>query len=63
MNIGEWTTRWAKLDPKGPCLKYQDLELNKFEFNQRINRLANALQEMGVKKGDRVAALMANSNV
>ena len=63
MNIGEWTTRWSKLDPHSPCLKYQELELTKFEFNQRVNRLANALQELGVKKGDRVAALMANSNV
>ncbi len=63
MNIGEWTTRWSKLDPHSPCLKYQDLELTKFEFNQRVNRVANALQELGIKKGDRVAALMANSNV
>lgn len=63
MNIGEWTTKWALLDPKGPCIKYQGLELTKAEFNIRINRLAHALLDLGVKKGDRVAALMANSNV
>ncbi|MFH2133045.1 MAG: long-chain fatty acid--CoA ligase [bacterium] len=63
MNIGEWTTRWAQLDPDGPCIKYQDLELTKDAFNRRINRLASGLQKLGVKKGDRVAALMANSNV
>jgi fatty-acyl-CoA synthase len=63
MNVGQWTTKWAQLDPDSPCIKYLDLELSKKEFNQRVNRLANALQEMGVKKGDRVAALLANSNV
>ena len=63
MNVGEWTTRWAQLRPNEPCLKYGDLELTKKEFNQRINRLAHALQEMGMKKGDRVSALLANGNV
>ncbi|MCP4755565.1 MAG: long-chain fatty acid--CoA ligase [Proteobacteria bacterium] len=63
MNVGEWTTRWAQLKPNEPCLKYGDLELTKMEFNLRINRLAHAFQEIGVKKGDRVTVLMANSNV
>ncbi len=63
MNIGQWPTKWAQVDPNGPCLKYQDLEMSKVEFNCRINRMAHALQDMGVKKGDRVAALLANSNV
>lgn len=63
MNIGQWTTKWAEIDPNGACIKYQNLELTRREFNNRINRLAHAIQEMGVKKGDRVAALMANSNV
>jgi len=63
MNIGEWTTRWAQRYPDEPCLKYNDLELTKGQFNQRVNRAAHAFQEAGIKKGDRVAALMANSNV
>ena len=63
MNVGEWTTRWAERYPHEPCLKYGELELTKGQFNSRVNRLAHALQETGVRKGDRVAALMANSHV
>ena len=63
MNIGEWPTRWAARYPDEPYVKYGDLTLTKGEFNARINRLAHALQEMGVKKGDRMAALLANTNV
>jgi fatty-acyl-CoA synthase len=63
MNIGEWPTRWAERYPDEPAIKYGDLELSKLQFNRRINQLAHALQEMGVKKGERVAALMANSHL
>ncbi len=63
MNIGEWTTRWAERYPDEPSIKYGDLELTKKEFNQRINQAANAFLEAGVKKGDRVAVLMGNSNI
>ncbi len=63
MNTGEWSTRWAERYPQEPCVKYGDLELTKYEFNIRVNRLAHAFQEAGVRKGDRVAVLMANSHV
>lgn len=63
MNIGEWTTQWAELYPNETCIIYQDLELTKKKFNQRVNQTANAFLELGVKKGDRVGVLMANSNV
>ncbi len=63
MNTGEWSTRWAERYPDEPCIKFGDLELTKGEFNIRVNRLAHAFQEAGVRKGDRVAALMANSHV
>ncbi len=62
MNIGEWPTRWAARYPDKICLRYGDLTLTNSEFNTRINRLAHAFQELGVRKGVRVAALMANSN-
>ena len=63
MNVGEWSTRWAERYPQEPCLKYGELEFTKGEFNIRVNRLAHAFQGEGVRKGDRVAALMANSHV
>lgn len=63
MNVGEWPVRWAERYPEEPYIKYGELELTKGQFNTRINRLAHAFQELGVKKGVRFAALMANSNV
>ena len=63
MNVGEWTTRLAFRRPDAPCIKYNDLELNQRQFNQRINRLAHAFIKKGLGKGDRVAVLLGNSNV
>ncbi|MBC7246664.1 MAG: long-chain fatty acid--CoA ligase [Actinobacteria bacterium] len=63
MNVGEWPVRWAARYPDEPAIRYGDLTLTKAEFNRRINRLSHAFQEMGVKKGTRFAALMANSHV
>jgi fatty-acyl-CoA synthase len=44
-------------------MKCGELEFTKGEFNIRVNRLAHAFQEAGLRKGDRVAVLMANSHV
>ncbi len=63
MNVGEWPARWAKRYPEEACLKYQKLELTKGEFNSRVNRLAHAFQEIGLRKGQRVGVLMGNSHV
>jgi len=63
MNVGEWPTKWAARYPDETAIKYSNLALSKAAFNQRINRLAHALTEAGIKKSDRVAALMGNSNV
>ncbi len=63
MNVGEWSTRWAERYPGEPCVKFGDLSFTKGEFNSRVNRLAHAFQEAGLKKGDRVAVLLANTHV
>jgi len=63
VNIGQWSTRWAKRYPEEPCLKYHELEFNKGQFNTRVNRLAHAFQETALRKGQRVGALMGNSHV
>ncbi len=63
MNIGEWTTRLALRWPEAACIKYNDLELNQREFNERVNRLAHAFLKKGLEKGERVAVLLGNSNV
>src|SRR4030042_2028331 len=63
MNVGEWPTRWAARYPDESYIKYGDLTLTKREFNTRVNRCCHAFQEMGLKKGGRFAALLANTNV
>lgn len=63
MNVGEWSTRWAERYPHEPCIKCGDLAFTKGEFNTRVNRLAHALQAAGVRKGDRVAVLLANTHI
>lgn len=61
MNVGEWTTIRARLKPKHDFVICDDgRTFNNVEFNERVNRLANALPSLGVRRGDRVAALFPN---
>ena len=39
---------------------FEDVRLNFHEFNAGVNRLANALSALGVKKGDKVATILPN---
>lgn len=67
MNISEMLSRNARMYPDDTAL----IELNPDEklrseitwreFDQRANRVANALLDMGIRKGDRVIHLMMNS--
>lgn len=62
MNVGEWTTNRADLDPNGVFVVSDDgREYDNLEFNRRVNRLANALPSVGITRGERVAALFPNN--
>ena len=37
-----------------------DLRISYWEFNERTNRIAHALQSLGVQKGDRVSLFLLN---
>ena len=50
------------IDPDRECLAYQDRRFSFRELRERTTRLANALAQLGVGKGDRVAALLGNCN-
>lgn len=63
MNIGSWVSYWARSKPEAFCVSYADLHLSWHEFNCRVNRVARALVASGIKAGDRVALLLANSNI
>jgi fatty-acyl-CoA synthase len=60
--LGEMMARNARKFPNKEALVYGDTRLNYRQFNARINRLAHALMDVGVKKGDKVAILAYNCN-
>jgi len=50
----------ARLYPRATCLLYAGRQLNYAQAGQLVNRLAAALAECGVKKGDRIGLLLPN---
>jgi fatty-acyl-CoA synthase len=63
MNIGEWISKRALHYPEKVFLREEDgREFNNDGFDRRVNRMAHALSELGIVKGERVAALMLNSS-
>ena len=60
MNIGSLFSRHAKYRPNHLAVVFKDQRLTHREFNRSINRLANALLEMGIQKGDKIATVLPN---
>ncbi len=60
MNLGTIFSRHARYRPNDLAVVFQDQRLSHFELNQEINRLAHALSELGIKKGDHVATVLPN---
>ena len=60
VNIGYWVTRHATLYPHKNALICGDRQVTYEALNDRVNRLALALANSGLRKGDRVAALLLN---
>lgn len=60
--IGSWITRYSESQADKLAIISGDNYLTYKQFNQRINQLANALNGLGVRKGDRVNVLLFNTN-
>ena len=58
--LGRILTRQARYRANHPAVTFEDERLSYAEFNQRVNRWANALTGLGVGRGDRVATLLPN---
>lgn len=58
--LGDIPRKHARLDPERECLVCGDVRLNWKQLNERINRLANGLAGLGVKKDTKVAVLALN---
>jgi acyl-CoA synthetase (AMP-forming)/AMP-acid ligase II len=60
MTIGDYYDRCVESFGKEIALTYKDQSYTYNEMGEKANRIANAFQKMGLKKGDKVAFLMAN---
>jgi fatty-acyl-CoA synthase len=63
INVGHWVKKWATLQPQKPAVIFENSVFTYQQLNSRVNQISNLLQEKGVRKGDRVAVLLYNSNV
>ena len=62
MNTGEFLNITAAIVPEREAMVFEDQRLNFEQLNERVNRLANALADMGVGPGDRMATMQVNTN-
>lgn len=60
MNIGTLLPRHARYRPHHLAVVFEEHRLTYHQYNQRVNRLANALLDLGIKKGDKIATILPN---
>ena len=62
MNTTEFLTVTALIVPEREAIVFDDRRVTYGELQERVNHLANALADLGVGPGDRVAVMQVNSN-
>ena len=62
MNTTECLTIACAIVPDRTAVVFEGRRLTYLELQDRVNRLANALSDLGVSAGDRVAAIQVNCN-
>lgn len=62
MNISGMLARNARRHPDKEALIYEEKRYSYRQLNESVNCLANALAGLGVRKGDKVALMMQNSD-
>ena len=60
MNVKYLINRTIKEHPNDVALVYRNIRRTFSELNTRVNRFANAILNLGIKKGDRVGMLLRN---
>lgn len=61
MNVGSLLPRHARLTPKQTAFVFGAERLTFAELNARVNRLANGILSLGLRKGDKMAVVLPNS--
>lgn len=62
MNTNEFLMVTTAICPDRTAIVFEDHRYSYMDLNERSNRLANALADMGISKGDRVALVDVNTN-
>jgi len=62
MNTSEFLSISSAICPERPAIIFENKRYTFSQLAERVNRLANALANLGVKKGDNVAFLNVNCN-
>ena len=62
MNTTEFLTIACAIVPDRTSMVFEGKRFSYQELDQRVNRLANALSDLGVGRGDRVATMQVNCN-
>jgi O-succinylbenzoate-CoA ligase len=60
--LGDITRKSALNFPNKEAIVFEGTRMTYKQLNNRVNRLANALAKMGIKKGDRVTVLAENTH-
>ncbi len=62
MDVGQILTLTANKFPDRTAILFEEKRFNYQEFNGRVNQFAHFLLHLGLRKGEKVAALLFNSN-
>ncbi len=62
MNVGQILTLTANKFPERTAILFENKRYTYQEFNERVNRFSQALLQRGLRKGEKVAVLLFNSN-
>lgn len=60
MNLGKLLEERTKEYKKNPALIFGGKQISYQQLNENVNKLANGLKSLGIKKGDRVAIMLPN---
>jgi len=60
LHIGGLTARHARYRPNDTALVFEDARLNWAEFDRRVNKVADAFGQAGVRRGDFVVTVLPN---
>ena len=61
MNVGKLLTKSALIFPDHLAVAYGANRMTYAQFNARVNRLANGLSRLGIRRGENVAILQYNT--